>query len=50
MAQVTLTLSPSAALLPTVEYPPSPSFEQELAKALEDTTEPRPCHKTRKRH
>jgi hypothetical protein len=37
MAQAT----PSLALLPINELPPPPSFEQELAKALEDTPAPK---------
>jgi hypothetical protein len=50
MAKATPTLS-SIDLLPTVEYPPPPTLEQELAKALDDTAEitaaPR-AHKPRK--
>jgi hypothetical protein len=48
MAQATPTLSPSASLLPVVEYPPPLSFEQELAKALEDAPEPKPTRRANK--
>jgi hypothetical protein len=43
MAQATSSL----ALLPVNELPPPPSFEKELAKALEPT-KAKPARKTRK--